>query len=206
MNKTLLATAIAASLSASGLVVAHEGGTVNEAFVGDSSGHIVTDGSGNCVRTSSWSDDKLIEGCGLVVAEPEPAAEPAPAPAPKPISETVSLSAAALFDFDKDNIKDAAKPRLDEVANRVRSLQDVEAVTIVGHTDSVGSEAYNEQLSMRRANAVKNYLLEQGVDPSLVSTSGMGESQPVADNSTDAGRAQNRRVEITIQGSEQVVQ
>lgn len=206
MNKTLLVTTIAASLSASGLAIAHEGGTVNEAFVGDSSGHVVTDGSGNCVRTSSWSDDKLIEGCGLVVAEPEPAAEPAPVPAPKPISETVSLSAAALFDFDKENIKEAAKPRLDEVANRVRSLEDVEAVTIVGHTDSVGSEAYNEQLSMRRANAVKNYLLDQGVDPSLVSTSGMGESQPVADNSTDAGRAQNRRVEITIRGSEQVVQ
>ncbi|MFA7388575.1 MAG: OmpA family protein [Thiohalobacteraceae bacterium] len=205
MNKTLLVTAIAASLSASGLAIAHEGGTVNEAFVGDSRAHIVTDGSGNCVRTSSWSDDKLIEGCGLVVAEPEPAAEPAPVPAPKPISETVSLSAAALFDFDKDKIKEAAKPRLDEVANRVRSLGDVEAVTIVGHTDSVGSEAYNEQLSMRRANAVKNYLLDQGVDPSLVSTSGMGESQPVADNSTDAGRAQNRRVEITIRGSEQVV-
>lgn len=205
MNKTLLVTAIAASLSASGLAIAHEGGTVNEAFVGDSRAHIVTDGSGNCVRTSSWSDDKLIEGCGLVVAEPEPAAEPAPVPAPKPISETVSLSASALFDFDKDKIKEAAKPRLDEVANRVRSLGDVEAVTIVGHTDSVGSEAYNEQLSMRRANAVKNYLLDQGVDPSLVSTSGMGESQPVADNSTDAGRAQNRRVEITIRGSEQVV-
>ena len=206
MNKTLLVTAIAASLGASGLAIAHESGSVNEAFVGDSRGHVVTDGSGDCVRTSSWSDDKLIEGCGLVVAEPEPAAEPAPVPAPKPISETVSLSAAALFDFDKDNIKEGAKPRLDEVANRVRSLEDVEAVNIVGHTDSVGSETYNEELSMRRANAVKNYLLDQGVDPSLVSTSGMGESQPVADNSTDAGRAQNRRVEITIRGSEQVVQ
>lgn len=206
MNNTLLKVAITASLGFGAPAFAHEGGTVNDAYVGDSKGHVVTDGSGNCVRTSSWAEDKMIEGCGLVVAAPEPAAEPAPVPVRKAISETVTLSASALFDFDKDEIKAAAKPRLDEVANRVRSLADVESVTIVGHTDSVGSDAYNEELSMRRANAVKNYLLEQGVDPRLLSTSGMGESQPVADNSTDAGRAQNRRVEVTINGSEQTVQ
>jgi OOP family OmpA-OmpF porin len=206
MNKILLNVAITASLGFSAQAFAHEGGTVNEAYVGDSTGHVVTDSAGNCVRTSSWSEDKMIEGCGLVAAAPEPVAEPAPAPVRKSISETVTLSSSALFDFDKDDIKAAARPRLDEVANRVRTLEDVESVTIVGHTDSVGSDAYNEQLSMRRANAVKNYLLDKGVDPRLLSTSGMGESQPVADNSTDEGRAQNRRVEITINGSEQAVQ
>ena len=201
MNKTILNLAVIAGLGLSIPAYAHEAGKANEAVVGDASGHCVSDGAGANVRTSSWSEDKGSVACGMAAAEPAPAAEaPAPAPAAKPVSETTTLSAAALFDFDKDTIKADARPQLDAIADRVRGLESVESVSIVGHTDSVGSDAYNEDLSMRRANAVKNYLLDKGVDASVMNTSGMGESQPVADNGSREGRAQNRRVEITLKG------
>lgn len=200
MNKTILNLAVIAGLGLSVPAFAHESGQANEAVVGDGSGHCISDGAGQDVRTSAWSADKAAVACGRAVAEPV-AAEPAPAPVPKAISETTTLSAAALFDFDKDTIKAEARPQLDEIADRVRSLSSIESVSIVGHTDSVGSDAYNEDLSMRRANAVKNYMLDKGVDASVINTSGMGESQPTADNATSEGRAQNRRVEITLKGT-----
>jgi OmpA-OmpF porin, OOP family len=79
-------------------------------------------------------------------------------------------------------------------------MSSIEQVGITGHTDSLGAEDYNQQLSMRRANAVKNYLIERGVNPNIMSTSGMGESSPVASNATREGRSKNRRVEISIRG------
>jgi OOP family OmpA-OmpF porin len=198
MNKTILNLTVAASLGFSAQGFAHEGGMVNDAYVGDSRGHIVTDGSGDCVRTSSWSEDKMIEGCGLVAV----VAEPAPAPPVKVVTETVSLSAETLFDVDKDVIKPAGKVKLDDFAARLSTLNTVESVSIVGHTDSTGTDAYNQALSMRRANSVKNYLLDKGVSSSVMSTSGMGESQPVASNATSEGRTQNRRVEVSFTGTE----
>ena len=200
MNKTILNLAVAASLGFSAQGFAHEGGMVNDAYVGDSAGHTITDGSGDCVRTSSWSEDKMTTDCGLAAA---PAAEPAPpAPVSKAVSETVSLSAATLFDVDKDVLKDAGKAKLDDFAARLSTLSTVDSVNIVGHTDSTGSDAYNQGLSMRRANSVKNYLSDKGVSPSVMSVSGMGESQPVASNATSEGRAQNRRVEVSFTGTE----
>jgi OOP family OmpA-OmpF porin len=201
MNKSFLNLAIIAGLGISGQAFAHEGDTVNEAFVGDSRSHMVTDSSGDCVRTSSWSEDKAVVGCGAAPA-PEPVAEVAPAPAPKVVTERVSLSAAALFDHDKSVIKPAGAAELDNFAARLGSMASVQSVEVVGHTDSTGSDAYNQDLSMRRANAVKNYLLDKGIDPGIISTSGMGESQPVADNATAEGRAQNRRVEVSFTGTQ----
>lgn len=199
MNKTILNLAVAASLGFSAQGFAQEGGMVNDAYVGDSTGQVVTDGSGDCVRTSSWSEDKMIEGCGLVAVVAEPAPPP---PAPKAVSETVSMSAETLFDFDKDTLKPAGRIKLDEFVSRLGTMHSVESISVVGHTDSIGTDAYNEDLSMRRANSVKNYLLDKGVDSTVINTSGMGESQPVADNSTNEGRAQNRRVEVTLKGTE----
>ncbi|MFN2309099.1 MAG: OmpA family protein [Gammaproteobacteria bacterium] len=202
MKKTHLSLAITASLALGGHAFAHEGDTVvNDAYVGDSRGHVVTDSSGDCVRTSSWSEDKMIVGCGAEPA-PAPVAEVAPAPAPRVVTERMSLSAGALFDHDKEALKPAGIAELDALAARLKSLTTVQSVEIVGHTDSTGAEDYNQQLSMRRANTVKNYLLDKGVNPSIMTTSGMGESQPVASNATAEGRAQNRRVEITLKGTE----
>ena len=77
----------------------------------------------------------------------------------------------------------------------------LEVIIAVGHTDSIGTDAYNQRLSLRRAAAVKNYLVGKGVERNRVYTEGKGEKQPVADNKTSAGRAQNRRVEIEVVGT-----
>ena len=197
MNKTLLNLAVIASLGLSAQAFAHEApGSANEAVVGDSTGHCVTDGSGVNVRTSGWTDEKGAEACA-----PAAVAAEEPAPVPTPVSETLTLSAAALFEFDSAKfVRD--QPQLNEFADRVKGLTTVESVNVVGHTDSVGTDAYNQGLSERRAEAVKTYLIEHGVDANLITSSGMGESQPVADNATSEGRAQNRRVEVTFKGTE----
>jgi OOP family OmpA-OmpF porin len=197
----VLMAAIASSALMANVAMAHGGGKAGAGNLGDSAKHIVTDGSGDCVRTSSWSKATAVKDCDPELF-PEPVAEAAPppvAPAPPPVSyETMTLSAGALFDFDKASLKPEGMMQLDDVASKITSNDKVESVRIVGHTDSTGPESYNQQLSLRRATSVRDYLGTKGVDSSLMSISGMGESSPAADNSTRAGRAQNRRVEVTI--------
>jgi len=103
------------------------------------------------------------------------------------------------FDFDKAILKPDMKVALDDVASRVLASPGEEMLTIIGHTDSKGSDSYNMDLGQRRADATANYLIGQGISAGDISTRSAGESQPVADNSTDAGRARNRRVEIMTQ-------
>ena len=102
-------------------------------------------------------------------------------------------------------LKDEGKQKLDDVVNQLDGVA-LEVIIAVGHTDSVGKEAYNQRLSVRRAEAVKAYLVGKGIEASRVYTEGKGEAQPVASNKTKDGRAQNRRVEIEVVGSRQVVQ
>lgn len=192
--------------------VAHETGMAHEGHVGDSSGHLVSTGSGDCLRTGSWNAALDTEECGGAPAkakvaepEPEPAAVAAAAeiPAtPKVITKMVSLKSGALFDVNSDTLKPAGKDELSALADQLKGMSEIQQVKIVGHTDSTGAEAYNQTLSQRRAIAVKNHLLDQGIPASTMATLGMGESNPVASNDTREGRAQNRRVEITIQGTE----
>jgi OOP family OmpA-OmpF porin len=199
MNKTFLNLVVIAGLGLSAPAFAHEAGQANASVVGDGTGHCISSGSGENVRTSAWTAEEAAVACGATVAA---AAEPAPEPMPTPVSETITLSAGALFDFDKSTIKPDAAAQLDEFAARIGRLSSVDSVSVVGHTDSVGTDAYNEKLSMRRASSVSDYLVGRGVNAAVINTSGMGESQPVADNSTADGREQNRRVEITFKGSE----
>ncbi len=110
----------------------------------------------------------------------------------------VSVSSEASFDFNSSNLKPEFKPTLDRVADVLHSDPN-QRIQVVGHTDSKGSEAYNQTLSERRAQATADYLVSQGVARSQISVAGRGESEPRADNSTAAGRAQNRRVEIYLQ-------
>ena len=136
----------------------------------------------------------------VVEAAPAPAPMPAPAPAPVPTSEKVSFAAEALFDFDKSVVKAEGKAALDDLLMKLQGMN-TEVMVTVGHTDSVGSDAYNQKLSMRRAEAVKAYIVSKGVDASRVYTEGKGESQPIADNETAEGRAKNRRVTVEVVGS-----
>jgi outer membrane protein OmpA-like peptidoglycan-associated protein len=114
----------------------------------------------------------------------------------------VTFDSGLLFDFDSSVVKGAARSNLTDLANSLRKYPDTE-VLIVGHTDAQGSDSYNQGLSERRAAAAKNFLVSQGVPTDRVRTEGLGESEPVASNDTDAGRAQNRRVEVAIFASEE---
>jgi OOP family OmpA-OmpF porin len=124
-----------------------------------------------------------------------------PAPvAQTPASEKVTFASDALFDFDKSVIKPEGRTRLDELTTRQRGVA-VEAIIATGHTDSVGGERYNDRLSLRRAEAVKAYLLSLGAEATRIFVEGKGEKQPVANNATAEGRTQNRRVEIELVGT-----
>jgi OOP family OmpA-OmpF porin len=133
---------------------------------------------------------------------PPPPVKPAPKPAPKPkpVAEKVTLAADVLFDFDKSVIKPEGKSKLDDLATKVRGIN-LEVVIAIGHTDSIGSDAYNQRLSVRRAESVKAYLVSKGVEPNRIYTEGKGEKQPVASNKTKDGRQKNRRVEIEVIGT-----
>lgn len=114
----------------------------------------------------------------------------------------VTFDNAILFDFDSANLRATARANLEELAVSMEDFEGSELL-IVGHTDSKGSEEYNLRLSERRADAAAEYLIEQGLRPSRISTVGRGESEPVASNETAEGRQQNRRVEIAIFASEE---
>mgnify|MGYP003582073331 CR=1 FL=1 len=151
-----------------------------------------------CWRDANWTPATAAPGCdgALQVAAAPAAAAPAAAAAPVAAASKVTFAADAFFDFDKAVLKPAGKAKLDEVANKICGIN-LEVIIAVGHTDSVGSDAYNQKLSVRRAEAVKAYLVNKGVDKARVYT----ESQPVADNKTKEGRAKNRRVEIEVVGT-----
>jgi outer membrane protein OmpA-like peptidoglycan-associated protein len=102
-----------------------------------------------------------------------------------------------LFDFNKANLKPAAISQLAAVLQALREQPGAQ-ILLVGHTDSIGSDAYNMGLSQRRADSVANYLVQNGVPRQSIRTEAKGESEPVASNANPQGRAQNRRVEITL--------
>ena len=130
--------------------------------------------------------------------EPKPAAKPEAKP--KPVAEKVTFAADVLFDFDKSVIKPEGKSKLDDLSNKVRGIN-LEVVIAIGHADAIGSDAYNQSLSLRRAESVKAYLASKGIEANRVYTEGKGEKQPVASNKSKDGRAKNRRTEIEVIGT-----
>ena len=161
---------------------------------------------GQCWKTTWWTPAMAIEECDPdllqkpIVTPPPPPPAAKPAPKPKPVAEKVTLAADVLFDFDKAVLKSEGKSKLDDLANRIKGIN-LEVVIAIGHTDSIGSDAYNQKLSVRRAESVKSYLVSKGVEPNRIYTEGKGEKQPVASNKTKDGRQKNRRVEIEVIGT-----
>ncbi|MES2501406.1 MAG: OmpA family protein [Pseudomonadota bacterium] len=149
-----------------------------------------------------------------IAAAPEPTPEPAPAPAPvvcTPQTETITVGAEKLFSFDKANLRDEGKAALDEAAAKIKANPEFKAVIVTGHTDRLGSDAYNQKLSERRANIVKDYLAAQGVDQSIIQAVGKGESEPVVECAGNSKTQKlitclqpNRRVTIQAEGKKEV--
>ncbi|MCO8313947.1 OmpA family protein [Pseudomonas mandelii] len=118
-------------------------------------------------------------------------------PVEPPVSEVITLNGNVLFAYNQSDLMPEARSELDSLMAKLQNA-DVVSVKVIGHTDSQGSDAYNQKLSERRASSVAAYLLSQGLAPNKLTSEGRGESQPVADNDTEEGRAQNRRVELHI--------
>jgi OmpA-OmpF porin, OOP family len=134
------------------------------------------------------------------VEAPKPAVVPVPAPPAAPVQEKVTFAADAYFDFDKAVLKPEAQAKLADLVEKTKGVS-LEVIIAVGHTDSVGTGAYNQKLSIARAEAVKSFLTGKGVERNRVYTEGKGFTQPVADNKTAEGRSKNRRVEVEVVGT-----
>ena len=176
-----------------------------------------------CWRDAGWTPATAAPGCDGAIKPPPPAPPPAPPVAPPPppppavappappppppvvvkpvpVQEKVTFAADALFDFDKSVLKADAQAKLSDLVDKTKGVN-LEVIIAVGHTDAVGTPAYNQKLSIARAESVKSFLVSKGVERNRVYTEGKGESQPVADNKTSAGRAKNRRVEVEVVGT-----
>jgi OOP family OmpA-OmpF porin len=195
------------------------GNTANDGYAASPpAGQVWKNPFGLCWRSGYWTpamanmecDPDLVPRPAAVPAPapaqqqpapaPVPAPAPAPAPKPKPVAEKITFAADVLFDFDKATLKPEGRAKLDDLAAKVKDVN-LEVVIAIGHTDSIGADAYNQRLSVRRAESVKAYLVSKGVEPNRVYTEGKGEKQPVASNKTKDGRQKNRRVEIEVIGT-----
>jgi OmpA-OmpF porin, OOP family len=190
--KLILAVCAVVAVSASAQQITDiKANSPYSAYVQDGRGVIARSAYGLCWRTGYWTPADAVAACegyakGVV--------------AKVPASNKVTFGADAFFDFDKAVLKPAGKASLDKLVKDIKGI-DLEVIIATGHTDSIGSDAYNQKLSVRRAEAVKAYLVKKGVDSKKVFTEGKGEKQPVADNKTKQGRAKNRRVVIEVVGT-----
>jgi OOP family OmpA-OmpF porin len=191
---------------------------------------IVTTASGECVKTAFWTPADAALPCDTVrvvntppppvaVAAPPPVAAPAPTPTPlvtappppPPVIEQISLSSDVLFEFDKAELRAEGRKKLDEISDRLKGAN-VQQINAIGHADRIGRDEYNKQLSEKRAQAVREYLSQKGVEPTKVRSEGRGEAEPVT-----AGQCKgmtgdklisclqpDRRVDIEVRGERQV--
>ena len=188
----------------------------------DQRGVVAKSGFGLCWRNGYWTPAAAAAdsaGCECdkdllpkEVCEPKPAAPAPAAPAPgvKPTGEKVTLAADALFDFDKAVLRPEGKAKLDDLVAKSKAIK-LEVILAVGHTDRIGSDAYNQKLSEKRAAAVKEYLVAKGIEANRVYTEGKGEKQPVTGGKCGKSEKKtkalieclqpDRRVEIEVIGT-----
>jgi OOP family OmpA-OmpF porin len=198
-------------------------------YVADQQNQIWTSPYGLCWKTTDWTPEKAAAPCDAVprveapvpppvavAPPPPPAPEPTPLvvapPAPPPIIEQISLSSDVLFEFNKADLRPAGQQKLDEIAGRLKGAN-VQQVLAIGHADRIGSDDYNQQLSEKRAEAVKEYLAQKGVEQNKVRSEGRGESEPVTGDQCKGNKANakliaclqpDRRVDIEVRGERQV--
>lgn len=201
----------------SGIAFAHDvvegqDGHDGPGYVIDGSGMVVrnSDPDSLCWRTGYWEKEMATEACDPdLVEKPEQVAEAPAEPAPTP-PEKITFSADALFDFDSATLKPEGKMALDDFANKLANLN-YDLIIAVGYADRIGNEDYNQKLSLRRAESVKEYLVDnKGIDPNRVFTDGKGEANPVTGDTCQGNRATralieclapDRRVEIEVAGT-----
>lgn len=212
-----LLSIIGATLISAGTISAHaaEGVYYNPSNAASSTGN--TTGY-ELYRTIGCPGKQLLDAPCKVPAPVQVAAAPEPAPAPAyiapaPVASVASAPVASVapapiappqklvlegvnFDFDKATLRQEDVSDLDKNVEALKAWGDVN-IEVAGHTDSMGSDAYNMKLSQLRAEAVRNFLISRGVSADRLTAKGYGESLPVADNATDEGRFKNRRVELT---------
>jgi OOP family OmpA-OmpF porin len=208
-----------ASASADDVIASPPDNSNSGAYLTDSAGNAIRGSAGDCWRAGIWTPALAnLVGCDGVMAKALPVTSPAEAPeelatsptetdvVPEQVivskstfeaSEKISFDTETLFDFDKTALKNEGKQRLDLLAARLMDGV-VQVVVALGHTDSLGTQTYNQLLSEKRARAVADYLINKSIPNEKIFTEGRGGSQPIASNSSDAGRAMNRRVEIAV--------
>jgi OOP family OmpA-OmpF porin len=178
-------------------------------------GNYARDRNGHCVRTILWTPEAAIPGCeggvdGSAKSEAAPVADKQMAEKPaKQASEAavvaapayteLNLASGATFELGGSTLSAEGKAAVVELMNQFKG-EDVKSVIIEGYTDDTGAASFNQQLSEKRAEAVKAELVANGANADKITTVGYGESNPIADNSTREGRAQNRRIEIKFDG------
>ena len=211
----MTAVALALALTA----VAGAASAETPGYVSDSRDQVWRSPYGLCWKTSDWTPSKAMSPCDIVqtVSAPPPApvvAVPPPTPiaaapvTPAPVIEKVALESDVLFEFDKAQLRPEGQQKLDELADRLKDAQ-VESILAVGHADRIGPDQYNEKLSAERAESVKQYLSQKGIEQQRVQAQGAGESQPITGDQCKGVRGSklisclqpDRRVEIEVRGT-----
>jgi len=207
-----------ATLAGIALLAVNTGATASQAgYAASTDGSIVTSDFGNCVQTGSWNTTLSIPECDAALAARLEAERLAAEAEVRRIAELAAMQAKVepptlirlsdedkvAFAFNSATLTARSQQELSQVLNAIGRYEQLQAVQVTGHTDNVGPESYNQGLSERRAQSVKDFLVARGVDARQISVRGAGEIQPVADNHTREGRAQNRRVDIRISGDGQ---
>ncbi|WP_322009967.1 outer membrane protein OmpA [Paraburkholderia sp. J12] len=204
----IAATAVmAASAQAQSVPASRQ--AVNDNWVNGTGEYVWMNGTNElCWRDAFWTPATANAKCdgALVAQAPQPPVAPPPPPAIT--SQKITYQADTLFDFDKAVLKPAGKEKLDDLASKIQALN-LEVVVATGYTDRIGSDAYNDRLSLRRAQAVKAYLVSKGVPADRVYTEGKGKRNPVTTGCNQKNRkaliaclAPDRRVEVEVVGTQ----
>lgn len=179
---------------------------VNDNWVSGNGDTVWLNGTGErCIRSGSWTPGTANKGCDgalVEVAQPAPAPAPAPVVAPAPVApEKITYQEEIQFDFDKTVLKEDGKAQLDELVEKAKNLDSTEAVVVNGYTDEIGTDGYNKELSARRTEPVKAYLVSKGIDENKIYTEGKGKSEPIVTDCQERvpaihAKAKNKKAKI----------